>query len=121
MSVFHKDYLTGTIVETNFLTSRVLLLTDLNSKLPVIIEGTDTNAILEGTGNKKNLRLSYLPENYKLEPDKIIFSSGKGGFFSQGIPIAKTYLDKNDEILIKLLGDPNQALIVNITNGAIKR
>ena len=121
MSVFHKDYLTGTIVETNFLTSRVLLLTDLNSKLPVIIEGTDTNAILEGTGNKKNLRLSYLPENYKLEPDKIIFSSGKGGFFSQGIPIAKTYLDKNDKILIKLLGDPNQALIVNITNGAIKR
>ena len=40
MTVFSNDYLMGTIIETNYLTSRVLLLTDLNSKLPVIIENT---------------------------------------------------------------------------------
>jgi rod shape-determining protein MreC len=120
MSVFSKDYLMGTVIETNYLTSRVLLLTDLNSKLPIIIEKTDVNGILEGTGKKKNLALSYLPENYQIEVDKIIFTSGKGGFLTPGIPVAKTYLSKKNKILVKLLGDPDQALIVNVTNGQIK-
>ena len=121
MTVFHNDYLMGIIIESNYLTSRVLLLTDLNSKIPVIIEESGVNAILEGTGKKLKLRLSYLPNNYKIEPDKIIFSSGKGGFLSPGIPLAVTYLGKKNKVLIKLLGDPDQALIVNVTNGQINQ
>ena len=121
MTVFSKDFLVGTVIETNYLTSRVLLLTDLNSKLPVIIEGTDINAILEGTGKKLNLRLNYLPDNYEIEENKLIFTSGKDGFLSAGIPVAKTYFSKKDKILIKLLGDPDQSLIVNVTNGQINQ
>ena len=121
MTVFSKDYLVGTVIETNYLTSRVLLLTDLNSKLPVIIEGTDINAILEGTGKKLNLRLNYLPENYQIEENKFIFTSGKDGFLSAGIPVAKTYLNKKNKVLIKLLSDPDQALIVNVTNGQVNQ
>jgi rod shape-determining protein MreC len=121
MTVFSNDYLMGTIIETNYFTSRVLLLTDLNSKIPVIIEGTNVHAILEGTGNKLDLKLSYIPENFEIEPDKIIFSSGKDGFLNPGIPVAKTYLNKKDKILIKILGDPDQALIVNITNGQMNK
>ena len=121
MTVFSKDFLVGTVIETNYLTSRVLLLTDLNSKLPVIIEGTDINAILEGTGKKLNLRLNYLPDNYEIEENKLIFTSGKDGFLSAGIPVAKTYLNKKNKVLIKLLSDPDQALIVNVTNGQINQ
>ena len=121
MTVFSNDYLMGTVIEINYFTSRVLLLTDLNSKLPVIIEGTNINAILEGTGKSNNLRLMYLPENNILEPNKTIFTSGKGGFLSPGIPVAETYLNKKNKILIRLLGDPNQALIVNVSNGKIKK
>ena len=121
MTVFSKDFLVGTVIETNYLTSRVLLLTDLNSKLPVIIEGTDINAILEGTGKKLNLQLNYLPENYEIEENKLIFTSGKDGFLSAGIPVAKTYLNKKNKVLIKLLSDPDQALIVNVTNGQINQ
>jgi len=121
MTVFSNDYLMGTIIETNYLTSRVLLLTDLNSKLSVIIEDTSINAILEGTGKKQNLKLRYLPENYKLELNKIIFTSGKDGFLLPGIPVAVTYLNKKDKTFIRLLGDPDQALIVNVTNGQIKQ
>ena len=121
MPVFSNDYLMGTVIEINYFTSRVLLLTDLNSKLPVIIEGTNINAILEGTGKSNNLRLMYLPENNILEPNKIIFTSGKGGFLSPGIPVAETYLNKKNKVLIRLLGDPNQALIVNVSNGKVKK
>ena len=117
MTVFNRDYLMGIIIETNFITSRVLLLSDLNSKIPVVIEKTDINAILEGTGKKRKLRLSYLPDDYQIEPGTIIFTSGKDGFLMPGIPVAISYLDKKNNILIKLLGDPDQALIVNVTNG----
>jgi rod shape-determining protein MreC len=119
MSVFNKDYLLGNIIETNYISSRVLLLTDLNSKLPVIIENTNVNAILEGTGKKKNLRLSDLPENYIIESEKIIFTSGKDGFIQGGIPVAKTFLNQKNKIKIKILGDPDQALIVRVTNGQV--
>ena len=121
MSVFNKNFLLGTVIEVNYLTSRVLLLTDLNSKLPVIIENTDVNAILAGEGKKSDLRLDYLPENYQLEENKIIFTSGKGGFIRAGIPVAKTYLNKDNEILIKLLADPNQALIIHVSSGQFQR
>ena len=121
MAVFSKDYLMGIVIETNYLTSRVLLLTDLNSKIPVVIAESNTNAILEGTGNQQNLRLSYLPATFVMESNKIIFTSGKDGFLSPGIPVAQTYLDKKNKILIKLLGDPDQALIVNVVGGPIKK
>ena len=117
MSVFNNDYLLGIVIETNFVTSRVLLLTDLNSKLPVLIENTNVNAILEGTGRKQSLYLNYLPENYTVEANKIIFTSGKDGFLQAGIPVAKTYLSKKNKIEVKVLGDPHQALIVNVTKG----
>ena len=119
MTVFSENYLMGIIIETNFLTSRVLLLTDLNSKIPVIIEGKGTSALLEGTGKKKDLYLNYLPDNYEIEAGKIIFTSGKDGYLVEGIAVAKTYLVK-EEVKIELLGDPDQALIVNVTNGQIQ-
>jgi len=119
MTVFSENYLMGIIIETNFLTSRVLLLTDLNSKIPVIIEGKGTSALLEGTGKKKDLYLNYLPDNYEIEAGKIIFTSGKDGYLVEGIAVAKTYF-VNEEVKIKLLGDPDQALIVNVTNGQMQ-
>lgn len=120
MTVFSKNYLIGTIIECNYLSSRVLLITDLNSKIPSIIEGTDINVILSGNGNKNNFSLEYLPEEFILEANKVIFTSGKDGFLKTGMPIAKTYLSKNNEIKVKSLADPQQASIVHITKGQFK-
>ncbi len=112
MIVFSKDYFIGTIVETNILSSRVLLITDLNSKIPTFIHNTDVNAILTGTGDKNNFQLDYLPDNYVLEANKIIYTSGKDGFLNPGLPIAEIFLDKNEEIKIRSFADPQQANFV---------
>ena len=120
MTVFSKNYLIGTVIETNYLSSRVLLITDLNSKIPSVIQDTDVNVILAGKGNKNDFILEYLPENFVLEPNKIIFTSGKDGFIKTGMPIAKTYLNKNNKIKIKSLADPQQASIVHVTRGQFK-
>jgi len=121
MSVFSKNYLIGTIVESNFLSSRVLLLTDLNSRIPVIIENSDINAILSGNGSKSDLVLEYLPDQFELEPDQIIFTSGKDGYLAAGIPVAQSYLNKKNEVFVKVLADPDQASIIYITNGQINK
>jgi len=114
MPVFSGNYLLGVIIETNYLSSRVLLITDLNSKIPVFLEKTGTNAILSGTGKKLNLVLDYLPDNFELDSDLIIFTSGKGGFLEPGIAVAQTYSNKNNKIIVKSLADPSQASIVYV-------
>ena len=121
MTVFSKNFIIGTIIESNYLTSRVLLLTDLNSRIPVILENSDINAILSGTGRKKKLVLEYLPDQFKIGPDQIIFTSGKDGFLAAGIPIAKSYLNEKNEVDIKSLADPDQAYIIYITNGQFNK
>ena len=42
-----KDYLVGRIVETNYLSSRVLLLNDLNSRIPVTFGNDGTQSIFK--------------------------------------------------------------------------
>ena len=121
MTVFSDGYLIGRVIESNFLSARVLLITDLNSKIPVIIQDTDVNGILVGEGKKTDLLLEYTPDEFSPEPNKIIFTSGKDGMLAAGMPVAETYLNKNNKVQIKSLANPRQALIVHVTNGQISR
>ena len=86
MAVLDGDYLIGKIVEVNYLTSRVLLLSDLNSKIPVSIEPGGYQSILSGSGKSDGF-LQYMKEEHELSDNYEIFSSGSGGIFKSGIPI----------------------------------
>lgn len=116
MPVMNRNYLIGKIVEVNYLSSRVLLLNDLNSRIPVIIEPVGVQAILVGHGTAHPI-LEHLPDKYLPEAGSTIFTSGKDGFFSSGIPIGKT-IAKEEYIAVKLLTDPNQALFLHIVLNA---
>ena len=59
MAVLDQSYLVGKIVEVNYSTSRVLLVSDLNSKIPVGIEPGNIQSILSGTG-RTNGKIEYL-------------------------------------------------------------
>jgi len=105
----------GRIVDVNFFSSRVLLVSDLNSKIPVIIEPSGHHAIL--TGHGKNLpSLEYLPENHKVKDGDIVFTSGKEGVFFPGTPIGKAKLEK-EEINVSLFSNLSQITFVNISLG----
>ena len=86
MIVLDNRHLVGKIVEVNYMTSRVLLLSDLNSKIPVIIEPGSIQSILSGTGKNYGV-LQYLKENYNVENNSIVYTSGSGGLFKPGIPV----------------------------------
>ena len=117
MAAFSKSYLIGIVIESNYFTSRVLLITDLNSRIPVIIQDNGVNGILAGTGKKTDLILEYLPNDFITVPGKIIYTSGRDGFLAAGLPVAETYLDKKNKLKIKSLADPQQASIIHVTKG----
>jgi rod shape-determining protein MreC len=120
MTVFSKNYFIGTVIEANYYSARVLLINDLNSKIPTVIQDSNVNTILAGSGDYKDFRLEYLPDDFKLEPNKIIYTSGRAGFLISGLPVAITFLNKKNEVKIKALTDPRQASIVQVAKGQVR-
>jgi len=105
----------GRIVDVNFFSSRVLLVTDLNSKIPVIIEPSGYHAILSGTGKSEPI-LEFLPENHTVQFGNKVYTSGKEGIFSPGIPIGEVNMS-TENILVSLFSDLTQITFVNINLG----
>ena len=95
MAVLDETYLVGKIVEVNYSTSRVLLVSDLNSKIPVGIEPGNIQSILSGTGKQKG-KIEYLESEVSISNESIVYTSGSGGLFKPGIPIG-VYNKKNTE------------------------
>ena len=95
MAVLDQSYLVGKIVEVNYSTSRALLVSDLNSKIPVSIEPGNIQSILSGTG-KINGKIEYLETDILIQDKSIVYTSGSGGLFKPGIPIG-TYHKETDK------------------------
>jgi rod shape-determining protein MreC len=115
MAVLDGVNFIGRIVDVNFFSSRVLLVSDLNSKIPVIIEPSGSHAILSGHGLEMPT-LEYLPENYKIQDKDKIYTSGKAGIFLPGIPIGEVKI-KNKISYVILFSDLKQTTFVNINLG----
>ena len=117
MAVLDGKNFVGRIVDVNFFSSRVLLVSDLNSKIPVIIEPSGHHAILSGHGTNKPI-LEYLPENYTIQDGDKVYTSGKEGIFSPGIPIGEIKIEK-DVVKTSLFSDLSQITFVNIKLGKL--
>ena len=112
MAVLDGKNFVGRIVDVNFFSSRVLLVTDLNSKIPVIIEPNGYHAILGGTGKIEPI-LEFLPKNHSVELGNKVFTSGKEGIFSPGIPIGRV-IQRDENFFVSLFSDTSQISFVNI-------
>ena len=114
MAVLHKKNMVGRIVEVNYLSSRVLLVNDLNSKIPVKIQPSGEIAIMSGEGN--NLAsLDFLPKLSTIEEKNIVFTSGSDGVFDDGIPIGKI-TEIEGKFYVKFFSDLNQINFVTVIN-----
>ena len=112
MAVLSEYNLIGKVEEVNYTTSRVLLLSDLNSKIPVLIEPEGVRAIL--SGGQDNLgEIKYQKEKLLISNESIVYSSGLGGILKAGIPIGKIKIN-NQKINVKFFKDFNQISFVKI-------
>ena len=96
MAIIDDNYLVGKIIEVNYTNSRALLLSDLNSKIPVLLEPIDIHAVVSGTGKNYGI-IEYTKEEYNEELNDreiVVYTSGYGGLFRSGLPVGKIIKDK---------------------------
>ena len=108
-----KSYFVGKIINVNLLTSRILLASDLNSKIPVIIEPSGINAILSGQGHNDYAELEFLPKIKNIEEGNIVYTSGVDGIISEAIPVGKIF-KKNTNLFVEFFVDFNQLKYVKV-------
>jgi rod shape-determining protein MreC len=114
MIAMEGEYLVGKVVEVNYFSSRVLLLSDLNSKIPVIVEPNEIFSILSGTGYDHGV-IQYSKKYENIKSNSIIYTSGSGNLFKAGIPIGrinKNYL--SEEKKVEFFSDFSQLRFVKI-------
>ena len=105
---------------SDFASARVMLdkqspylhVSDLNSKIPVLTEPSAYHSILSGHGPNKPT-LEFLPENHSIQDGDKVYTSGKEGIFSPGIPIGETKID-NGVVKVLLFSDLSQVSFVNV-------
>ena len=98
-AVVNGDGLVGRVVEAGNRSSRVLLLTDLNSRVPVVLEQSRLRAVLEGD-NTNVLRLSFLTDLDEIEIGDRVMTSGHGGIFPAGIPVGAVAAIEGDNVWV---------------------
>ncbi|MDA8846514.1 rod shape-determining protein MreC [Candidatus Pelagibacter sp.] len=114
MVVMDGAYLVGKVVEVNYLSSRVLLLSDLNSKIPVIVEPNAVFSILSGTGKNHGI-IQYSKKYDDIKSESVIYTSGAGNLFKAGIPIGKINDNFiNNEKNVEFFSDFSQLRFVKV-------
>ena len=95
-NIYDQSYLVGRVIEVNYKTSRVLLLSDLNSNVPVTIVPENIQAIVTGSGENFG-QIKYIKSIFKenFTEKSIAYTSGTGAIFKSGTPIGKLKVIKN--------------------------
>ena len=98
-AVTTADSMVGRILEVYKNYSYVLLLTDLNSRIPVYSSESREKAIMVGQ-NSNYPKLRYLSKNHKIVSNEIVYSSGDGLVYPANIPLGVTLIDENNEMIV---------------------
>tara|TARA_Y100000816_G_scaffold280791_1_gene254584 strand:+ start:429 stop:1658 length:1230 start_codon:yes stop_codon:yes gene_type:complete len=98
-NIYDQSYLIGRVIEVNYKTARVLLLSDLNSNVPVTIAPQNIQAIVTGSGSDYG-RIKYIKSGLseELVDGSIVYTSGTGAIFKSGVPIGKLKSFKNNSL-----------------------
>ncbi len=86
--VINGDGVVGQVVHTSQFQSTVTLLTDPGSAVPVMVIRNGLRSVLYGTGVRNKLSLPYLTADADIRIGDVLISSGMGGRFPTGYPVA---------------------------------
>jgi rod shape-determining protein MreC len=112
--------LIGRVTEVGERSARVLLITDLNSRIPVVVQNTRTHAILAGK-NTGLLRLERLPIDSSLTVGQRIVTSGDGGQLPPDIPIGTVVEVGPGGVVVQPLADIETVTYVQVINAKMDR
>ncbi|MGC6324504.1 rod shape-determining protein MreC [Pasteurella multocida] len=86
--IIDEKGIVGQLISVGENTSRVLLLTDVTHSIPVQVLRNDVRLIASGTGRNDELSLDYVPRSVDIVKGDLLVTSGLGGRFLEGYPVA---------------------------------
>ncbi len=92
--------LAGRVIEVGDRSARVLLITDINSRVPVVLQSSRQRAVLAGT-NGQRLKLLYLEADSPRKVGEQVVTSGLGGVFPPGLPIGRIVEVEADAVWVE--------------------
>lgn len=129
MPVVAREGLVGHVVESADRTAKVLLITDRNSAVDVLLQESRTRAVLEGVGRHDVCVLKYVPRSETVQKGEMVITSGLGGIYPKGLLVGnvaevwkegyglfqrvevspKVDFQRLEEVLVILKGEPSEA------------
>ncbi|MBT3931055.1 MAG: rod shape-determining protein MreC [Rhodospirillaceae bacterium] len=94
--------LVGRVIEVGNRSARILLVTDLNSRIPVMLAGSGQRSVLAGD-NSDRPRLLYMPGDLEISAGERVVTSGHGGVFPPGLPVGTVARVGSGEIRVEPL------------------
>ena len=88
-AVLDRHGVVGQVVSVGQWTAEVVLITDADHALPVVVNRSGLRTIAVGTGDQQRLRLPYLTSTADIEVGDLLVSSGLGEVFPSGYPVAR--------------------------------
>lgn len=113
--VTNSQGLVGRIFEVGTNSSRILLITDINSRVPVMTEESRERAVLAGS-NTETPRLDHLPKDTNTKVGERIITSGDGEFFPAGIAVGVVQKADKKSFLVKPMVDWGRLEYVTIAD-----
>ncbi|WP_419147292.1 rod shape-determining protein MreC [Pseudoalteromonas 'SMAR'] len=96
-AVIDEMGIVGQLTQVGTTTSRVLLMTDTTHATPVRILRNDVRTVVEGTGKIQSVRLAHVPHSMDIRIGDVLVTSGLGGTFPEGYPVAVvTEIDRDE-------------------------
>ena len=111
--VVSSDGLVGSIINVGPSSSRILLLIDINSMVPIFLTQSGWPAIAQGQ-NGSFLKLRFLSSEASPIIGEIVETSGHGGKFPSGINLGKIIDSKSGNYVVKLSSNPQKLRFVSI-------
>jgi rod shape-determining protein MreC len=107
--------LVGRVIEAGNSTSRALLVTDINSRVPVMVEDSRQHAIMAGD-NENDPVLTHIPADNVIAPGARIVTSGYGGIFPPGLPVGRMVVDSDGVYRVELFADFTRLVHVRVVD-----
>lgn len=114
-AVIDEDGLVGRVLGAGRSASRVLLLSDLNSRVPVLVEPSNYRAVLVGD-NEKHPKLEFLPRTAQVRVGDRVVTSGHGGQLPPGLPVGIVSEVSRNEIRIQTFAHDARVEMVRVLN-----
>jgi len=97
----------GRVIDVGDRSSRVLLITDINTRIPVMLENSRVQAVLAGD-NSPQPKLLYLPPETPPTVGDRVVTSGHGGLFPAGIPVGVVASVGERGVRVEAFADPDR-------------